>query len=82
MLIIFEEISEMQLVVPLLLFFALPIVTDIDSASPPFALTAVSDTHLHAIIVKASALGKTIYCELCLAFYSLHGEVEPRVASR
>lgn len=82
MLIIFEEISEMQLVISLLLLLALPIVTDVDSASPPLALAAVPDAHLHTIIVKASALCKTINCELGLAFYSLHGEVKPRVSSR
>lgn len=80
MLIIFEEVGEMQLVIPLLLL-VLPIVADVDSASPPLALTAVPDAHLHAIIIKASALCKTIDCELGLAFYSLHGEVKPRVSS-
>ena len=82
MFIIFEEVSEMQLVTVVLLLLALAIVADIDSASPPPSLTAVPVANLHAVVVEASALAESLDSEFRLALYSLHGEVEPGVASR
>ena len=82
MLIVFEEVSEVQLVVSLSFFFASVVVADIDAAPSPLGLAAVPIAHLHAIIVQAPALGKALNCEPGLALYSLYREVKPTVPSR
>lgn len=72
----------MQLIVLFLILIPADYIANIDSASSPLVLFEISITNLHAIIVKATGLGKALYDKLGLSFNAFGNKIKPNVSPR